>query len=284
MDFDDAYANGKYIPGAEAISKGWLDDAAAFRQSHPTSQLDIAYGDHPRHRFDLFLPANAARGLVVFVHGGYWMKLDKDSWSHLSSGALAHNYAVMMPSYRLAPEAGLDQIAQDIAAAVTAAASRVDGPIFLSGHSAGGHLVTRLLCHDGLGDALFNDSGLNDSVLKRVSRVTSISGLHDLRPLLHTQMNATLGLTIEMAKAQSPALLQPLPQILANEIIVTCYVGADERPEFRRQNDLLGLVWGGLGLCTDRHHAVGKHHFDVIDDLSSPHSSLTKAVLGVLDD
>lgn len=276
VNFDDAYANGKYIADAEAISDSWAGIASSFRDHHPKADLDIAYGNHPRHVMDLFYPEQPPLGLAVFIHGGYWMKLDKNLWSHLASGALKHGYAVMMPTYRLAPEAGLDEIKQDIAAAVTMAASMIDGPIMLSGHSAGGHLAARLIAHDGVGDSV-----LDDAVLHRIARVTSISGVHDLRPLMKTAMNDVLGLNDWLANAESPALLRPVPRIIDNEVILTCYVGKNERPEFRRQNDMQAIIWGGLGLCTDIYHAPDKHHFDVIDDLMDPDSRLTKSFVGI---
>ena len=92
----------------------------------------------PRAQFDLFAPDGPSVGLVVFVHGGYWMRGDKSLWSHLAEGARAHGWTVVLPSYPLAPEVGLDVIVEHIAQAVIAAADRVDGPIRLVGHSAGG--------------------------------------------------------------------------------------------------------------------------------------------------
>lgn len=279
VNFDDAYANGKYIAGAEIISDSWLPKAASFRDQHSKANLDLAYGAHSRQVMDIFYPDQTPLGLAVFIHGGYWMKLDKNHWSHLARGALSHGYAVMMPTYRLAPEAGIDEIKMDVAAAVTVAASMVGGPIMLSGHSAGGHLATRLIAHDGVGAAV-----LDDHVLSRIARVTSISGVHDLRPLMQTKMNDILGIDDRVANAESPVLLRPVPGIMNNEVILTCHVGENERPEFRRQNDVQAIIWGGLGLCTDIFHEPDKHHFDVIDDLMDGDSRLTKSFVGLAFD
>ena len=133
MDFDDAYANIAHIPGADRFVLGWPEKAAAFRDSWPQKELDIAYGDDPRHCFDLFFPTGQARGLVIFIHGGYWRAFNKDDWSHLAAGALAHGFAVAMPSYRLAPLAALNEICRDVAAAVKVAADYNDGPLHLVG-------------------------------------------------------------------------------------------------------------------------------------------------------
>ena len=104
MDFDDAYANMAHIPDAQSFIAKWPERAADFRANWPQNQLDIAYGDDPRQRFDLFLPDGVTKGLAVFIHGGYWRAFAKDDWSHLAAGILAHGFAVALPSYRLAPQ------------------------------------------------------------------------------------------------------------------------------------------------------------------------------------
>ncbi len=271
MDFDDAYANMAHIPDALSFVAGWPESAAAFRATWRLKRLDIAYGSDPRQRFDLFLPEGTAKGLAVFIHGGYWRAFAKDDWSHLAAGTLARGFAVALPSYRLAPQVPLDEISSDAAAAVTAAADYVGGPIYLAGHSAGGHLVTRLISGRSL---------LEAPLIKRIFAVTSISGVHDLRPLLHTKLNDLLAITDDIAADESPALLTPLSPVMAGEIGVSVWVGAEERPEFRRQTDLLSLSWGGLGVSVMVTHEKGRHHFDVIDGLITLNNGLVDVVLG----
>ncbi|MEO1612352.1 MAG: alpha/beta hydrolase, partial [Pseudomonadota bacterium] len=187
-------------------------------------------------------------------------------WSHLAAGPLARGWAVALPSYTLAPAARISEITREIGAAIEVAAARVEGPIRLTGHSAGGHLASRMVCED---------APLAPEVAARVERVVSISGLHDLRPLLKTEMNADFRLDQAEAAAESPALLAPRPGAR-----VTCWVGADERPEFVRQNALLANVWSGLGADMDAHEAPGEHHFNVIDGLADPNAPLCKALCG----
>lgn len=264
-DWDGAYANGANIPGGDRWPDAWVGPATDFRQlAGKTAQLDIAYGDHGREKLDLFMPKTTPAGLFVFVHGGFWIRLDKSYWSHLAAGANAMGWAVAMPSYPLCPEVHVRDIAQSIARAVTLAASKVDGPIRLAGHSAGGQIVTRLVC---------GGTGLPESVLARVERVMSISGVHDLRPLLRTQLNETIGLDATEATAESPALLDPVA-----DIPLTCWVGANERSEFVRQNALLANIWRGLGLATDAVEEPDRHHFDVIDGLQSADSPMMRVL------
>ena len=110
---------------------------------------------------------------------------------------------------------------------------------------------------------------------KRIEHVLSISGVHDLRPLLKTAMNADLQLDHVEARGESPCLRSPVAGSR-----VTCWVGADERPEFIRQSALLANIWRGLGAETKAVREEGKHHFDVIDSLARPDGKLTEALLG----
>jgi len=263
-NWTDAYENGSYIEGAAGFPQLWAAKSQAFRESlGARALLDQSYGNMERQKFDLFMPSGAPKGLVVFVHGGYWMAFDKSSFSHLAAGAVAHGWAVCLPSYTLAPQARLSEITREIAMAISRVAKRVDGPIHLAGHSAGGHLVTRMACTD-----------VALPVADRIKHVLSISGLHDLRPLLRTDMNATLGLDLAEAEAESAALQTP-----RTGVSLTTWVGADERPEFLRQNDLLANIWTGLGMDTKCYHDPAKHHFNVIAGLEEKGSDITRALL-----
>lgn len=269
MDWDDAYTNAAYIEDGASYPAKWEALAKAFRaqiSAAGRAELDLRYGPAEREALDLFRPAGLAKGLAIFVHGGYWMKFDKSFWSHLAAGALQRGWAVCLPGYTLAPEARIADIARQVARAIRFAADLMEGPLRLAGHSAGGHLVTRMVCAD---------SSLSNEVRGRIGHVVSISGLHDLRPLLRTGMNATLRMDEAEAIAESPALRRPM-----DNCSVTCWVGTDERPEFLRQNDLLANIWAGLGADMRSIHAAGRHHFNVIEDLADPTSKLIEAFVG----
>jgi hypothetical protein len=267
VDWDDAYANAPHIPGGDDYPPRWEAQAQAFRASVGGRLREgIPYGPHPRQRLDLFLPEDVPRGLVVFVHGGYWRAFDRGTWSHLAGGPLARGWAVAIPGYVLAPEARIAEITAMTAEAIAAAAGEVAGPLRLAGHSAGGHLVTRQVCAD---------SRLPEAVVARVERVVSISGLHDLRPLLRLALNATLGLDKAEAAAESPALLEPRPGAR-----VHAWVGDGERPEFVRQTALIANIWTGLGAEMAQTIEPDRHHFDVIEGLSHSGSGIVEAIVG----
>lgn len=245
-DWDDAYDSAGHIADAEVFPKLWAARAASYeaeRLAAGRAALDRPYGSGDRERLDLFLPDAPAKGLVVYVHGGFWMRFDKSFWSHLAEGPVGRSWAVAVPSYPLAPAARVRDIGRSIASAIAYAARRVAGPIALCGHSAGGQLVARMASRDG---------PLAPAERARLRQVAPVSGLFDLRPLMLTRTNATLRLDEAEAQAESPAFL--------------------------RQSELIANVWSGVGATAKCVRVAGRHHYDVIADLSDPDSALTAFV------
>ena len=253
-DLDDAYANGPYIEGAADYPPRWAAAAEAFRgRLGPRARLGVSYGPSHRMALDHFLPEGAAKGTLIFVHGGYWLKFDRSYWSHLAAGAVMQGWGVAMPSYDLCPAVRIAGITQQIAQAVMAVAQETTGPISLVGHSAGGHLVSRMLA-PGM---------LPASVIARLNHVIPISPVSDLEPLLRTTMNADFGMDTAMAQAESP-VKQPRP-----DVPVTVWVGADERPVFLDQARWLAEAWSADHVVTK-----DEHHFNVIEALEDPGSNM----------
>lgn len=262
MQLDDAYANAAYIEGAEDYPPRWQKAAAAFRKSLGfRAQKGISYGPTDREVYDFFEPEGVSRGTVVFVHGGYWKAFAPSDWSHLAAGPLARGYAVAMIGYDLCPDVKITQITGQVARAMSEIAKRTQGPLSLVGHSAGGQLVCRMT------DPLI----LSGDVRERIANIVSISPVADLTPLLHTSMNEILKLTEAEATVESPANMTP-----PHGVNVTVWVGADERPVFLEQADLLSRVWGARQTVVE-----GRHHFDIIDLLEDPESDMVKALLGI---
>ena len=84
-------------------------------------------------------------------------------------------------------------------------------------------------------------------------------------------MNDVLQIDAGEALAESPTAMQP-----PHGLDVSIWVGADERPAFLHQSEQLARAWGARRVVEE-----GKHHFDVIDALSDPDSSMVKALLGL---
>lgn len=263
MNYTDRdFEIGAFVPGAEHLGEAWETEAQAFRSREAAigrARLNVPYGPGDRQALDIFHPAGKAEGLIVFIHGGYWHKFHRHFWSHYAEGLTLRDWAVAMPSYTLAPEARIHEMTLEIARAVETAASLVAGPIRVTGHSAGGHLSSRMGCRD-----IALASGVRD----RLAAIIPISPLADLRPLLTIAKNDILNLDAAEAAAESP-ILHPAP-----DVPVTIWVGSEERPVFLDQAKALADTWGAT-------HRIdpGRNHFDILDGLRDPDSPLMAAIL-----
>ena len=260
-NLDDEYANATYIPGADKFVARWERNAADFRKllsQRGQAELDTAYGDTDRQCFDLFAPKGSHKGVMIFVHGGFWLNFDKSYWSHLAQGAVEKGWYAALPSYDLCPTVRIHQITSQIAQAVKVISTRISGPLALVGHSAGGHLVARMAVGELLPKALH----------ARIAKAMPISPLADLRPLRQTKMNQYFCLSDSDAMAESPALMH------RPSCNVHVWVGAEERAAFIDQARWLSDAWGAkLTLAPE------KHHFDVIEALSDPTSDMVAQLL-----
>ncbi len=257
VDYEAEYNNPAKVPGALAIIGGWMTDAAAFRAAHPHSELGLAYGPTPRQALDLFWPDAARDGpIALFIHGGYWQKLDRASASHLARGLLAHGVAVAMPSYDLCPQVSLAALTEQLRTAAAFLYRRHGRRLLASGHSAGGHLTAMLMATDWAARGLPADL---------VPAGLPISGLFDLAPLVHTSMNDALGLDEAEARRLSPQFMAPPAGRLH------AVVGGDEGPEFARQSRDIAAAWGGTW-----ESLAGHNHFTILDVLTDPGSATVR--------
>ena len=107
-------------------------------------EKNISYGEHARHKLDIYRAKKATPGapVLVFVHGGGWRHGDKDMYKFLAQGFTQDGYDVVVPNYRLSPDAQYPDMLHDTAKAVAHAAKAYpERPLVLMGHSAGAYNV-----------------------------------------------------------------------------------------------------------------------------------------------
>lgn len=269
---DREYNNrGKVADFADYLAR-YTRESEATRRALPC-RLDLAYGPKPGETLDVF-PATGPRPapIQLFVHGGYWMALDKADFSFVARAFHPAGAAVVVINYALIPSVGMDELVRQCRASVAwvhanAAAFGGDpGRIFVSGHSAGGHLVAMLMAAD------WPAFGLPADVIKGGC---GISGLHDLDPIRLCYLNDTLKLTPEEARRNSPIYLTPTSRAL-----LRLPVGALEGPEYHRQTETLAAVWRKQGVPCEVTDMAGIHHFSIVSQLEDPGSALGRAILG----
>ena len=269
---DAQYNNRRRFPDYAERFAAWAEWSAATR-SELECRRNLAFGDTPPERLDLF-PADAPGGpIYLFIHGGYWYSLDKDDYSYVAEGMTPHGANVAVNNYALAPGADMDEIVRQNRAAA-AWLWRCAGDfgadrerIYVAGHSAGGHLAAMLLATDWPAFASDLPPGM-------VKGACAISGLFDLEPIRLSYLNRTLRLDAAMAARNSP---QRLDFPCAAPLLAV--VGADESAEYHRQAEEMTVKWRALGYPCEHVAPAELDHFSVVDSLIEPDADLVRRQL-----
>ena len=232
----------------------------AFRAKH-AGRIDLRYGPGARQRLDVFSCGVAGAATLVFIHGGYWQQNDKEPFAFLGEGLLPAGFNLAVVEYTLAPAARMDAIVGEIRASVAWIidhAKELGGDpqrVFVSGHSAGGHLTAMAMADD------------------RVAGGLAISGIYDLEPIRLNYLNEKLGLDGAEAERNSPILHLPSR---AAPLVVT--VGLGELPELIRQSDEFAAAWRKQGLPGQYLPIADHDHFSILDELARPDGKLVAAL------
>ncbi|WP_290809635.1 alpha/beta hydrolase [Ferrovibrio sp.] len=276
---DKLYNNRAAVPTHPQDIARWATESARARAELP-HHADLAYGPHPREILDLFGLAAPGRPLLVFIHGGYWQAMSKGDASQIANGFVCDGLAnVALLNYPIGPEARMDQIVASIRRGILwlwqhAAEYGFDRDrIYVSGHSAGGHLAVMALLTDW--PAL--DKAAPADLIKGV---LSISGLYDLQPIRQCYLNDKLGMDEAEAARNSPQAI--LPTNTASMPRLVCAVGGAETPAFLQQQHDFVTGWSSHGGHVTAITVPDRHHFDIVDQMARPGAILQTVMADML--
>ena len=75
------YDNSRTVHDEGAILADFQQRSQLTYAHHPHSSH--AYGEHPRHQYDVFTCGQSNAPLLVFIHGGYWQWCDKSDFGFI---------------------------------------------------------------------------------------------------------------------------------------------------------------------------------------------------------
>ncbi len=108
---------------------------------------DIAYGEEDGQQLDVYTrPDVPSKGVVLFVHGGYWDTGSKNDYSFVADSLTEEGYTTVVVGYRLVPTVTFPEYVKDLALAVKWTVTNIaeyggnQERIFLMSHSAGAHI------------------------------------------------------------------------------------------------------------------------------------------------
>ncbi len=277
IDYPSEYDNSSRVENADQLIDKYISDAAIYRQfAAQRSQLDMAYGNGERNKMDIFWPDSSAgqerkSPMAMFIHGGYWHRMDRSCFSHLSAGLNAHGIAVAIPSYTLCPHIKVGGIINELRRACLILYQTFHRPITVLGHSAGGHLAACVMATEW-------QKIHSQLPLDLVASGMGISGLYDLMPLLKTPINNVLDMDEKQAESASP--IRWVPEAMQQ---FEAWVGSEESGEYHRQSRELADHWSLLGTPTYYVSVAGANHFTIVDELVQPDSPMVKRLVKLVE-
>ncbi len=240
----------------------------------------IAYGEDPSQWGDLYLPEGDPRGVVVVIHGGFWLaRYDHTYGAPLAADLAARGWAAWNLEYRRVGDGaggggGDPETFDDIAAGIDKLADLgLDlSTVVTLGHSAGGHLATWAASRGRFPQWA---GGVD------VTHVISQAGVVDLV----AAHEAGLGTgAVENFLGRAPgaddAPLDPIRQVPL-DVPVWCVHGTDDSnvPISQSQDYVAAAV--GAGAVAELVTIEGGDHFVVIDP-SSPAWARTVTILDTI--
>jgi arylformamidase len=234
----------------------------------------LRYGPGAGETFHLFSSrfAGGPAPVEIFIHGGFWVSMEAEQFSFLARGFVPFGVALVVIDYPLIPTLRMAGIVDACRRAVTyvhrhGSEHGLDPDrIFITGNSAGGHLVAELM------DRTWpREAGLPDDVIRGGA---AVSGLFDLRPVATSFRNESLKFTPEEVERFSPLLRRP--EIRSPTIVA---VGGDETGEFLRQCEDFAQLVRSIGAPVEHIVVAGTNHITVVlDALADPDAPLNRAV------
>jgi acetyl esterase len=135
------------LGGADRL--GFIDRIVADDPGQIETRKNVLYGPDKNHKLDIYRPSDrASRGTVVYVHGGGFRILSKQSHSSMARLLARAGFTVFNLDYRLAPEHPYPAAPEDVTRAIRYLADRGDGFGFdgdrlaLVGESSGANVIT----------------------------------------------------------------------------------------------------------------------------------------------
>ena len=132
----------------------WGGALAAVTPGDAREQADLAFGEDPRHRLDVYVPAGtppaAGWPVVVFFYGGSWKGGARGTYRFVGRALASRGMLAVIPDYRVYPQVRYPAFLEDGARALAWTRRQLGGwggdpaRLFVAGHSAGAYNAAML--------------------------------------------------------------------------------------------------------------------------------------------
>ena len=234
---------------------------------------------------NVFAPAQKKKlkPVFIYVHGGSWNSGNKKLYSFFGSRMARKGIVTVIPDYPKSPKAAYNEMAEDIAAAIKWTKENISAyggdssRIFISGHSAGGHLAALVT--------------IKEDYLKNLQIANAVKGLIlidaaglDMYGFLQEE-NYAEGNTYLQTFTNNPATWKdasPLYHLHKKMPPMLIYAGGKTYPSIAVSNEKFIAALRGLGYNTPYHVLPGKKHVPMITQFLNSYNPLYKEMIGFM--
>jgi len=230
---------------------------------------------------DLYLPSAENFPVVVYVHGGAWVDGDKNLYANIGNTLADAGYGVAIINYRLSPEFSHPAHTQDGALAVAWLVGHIaeyggdPNTIYLTGHSAGGHMMSLLTLDSQYFEAV-------NVPLDVIAGVISYSGLYWIDDWIMSNASNAFSRDESQRQAVSPINLiedaieeRELPPILM-------IASENDYPELLIEQADMGAMFDKFGADYVAHVIDDRDHFGLVTAIGTPNDPTTAIILAWL--
>lgn len=243
---------------------------------------DLAYGEHARHRLDLFA-ADGTSGapVLVYLHGGGFIMGDKHTegspfYSNVGDFAARHGMVGVTMTYRLAPDNRFPSGPEDIAACIGWLRANVaehggdPARIVLVGQSAGATHVAGYIAHRRFHVA--DGGGIAGAVM--------LSGIYDTTTCEPNQFAEAYYGADRKGWGPASCMAGLLNSTVPMQFSVTEFDPAD----FQRQAAQVVRQWiEAKGTYPEMHYLAGHNHLSPAVSIGSDEREVERMVAGFVD-
>jgi arylformamidase len=258
------------VPEYPQLAKVRSEQARKVRDS-AKSWLNVPYGSSPRETLDIYAADRAGGPVLIYIHGGYWRSGSKEDNCNFVPVFTQRGATVVLVEYDLCPQVTVSDIVRETRSAIAWVYRNViryggdPSRLYLSGHSAGGHLTAMALAYE------WEKEGLPKDWIKGA---VATSGVYDLDMVRRISVQEQVRLTSEQAGENSPFIHPPLPIC---PVIVA--VGGAEPKGWQQMSEDFFKLCEERGMACEYLIVPGANHYTMSEHLTNPDSPLTRAML-----
>jgi arylformamidase len=276
VELNAAYNQRAYAPLGDQITARFISDSAETRRRLGNPERR-SYGPTDLEKLDIFLTPAANAPIMVFVHGGAWLRNRASDFHYIAENfvrAGAHFVALDFVAVDHANgdlRVMADQVRRAIVWVHRNATSFGGDPsrIFVSGQSSGAHLAGVALITDWPKDYPAPADILKGGVLQ--------SGMYEMKPVRLSSRSSYIKFDDAMEDAMSSQ--RHIANLRAP--IVVMY-GTNETPEFQRQNREFAAAVKAAGKPVTLTVLPNHNHYEVQQTMASPYGWGGRAALALM--